>query len=168
MTDIVADDIEKKISDLAKTIPKLHWGRLRFIGSLRTLIVSYIAGLAVALPDLIGTDLKQYIKNPQILLPMIVFVAGVALAYLFYEFFCPTIVKRYENLPDFYEHQLNIKKLQIETYPSDPFKADLMHVAEHYIKALGKYRVARYITITLYIISFLALLFLLVRLYRAL
>lgn len=168
MSDANPDDVEKRIDALIETMPRFHWGRLRFIGNLRTLVVSYVIGLAVALPDLLGSDLKQYIKNPELLVPMIVFVIGVGLAYLCYELFCPTIVKRFENLPDFYEHQLNIKKIQMETYPNDPFKADLMHVAQHYIEALDEKYPARYLAIALYLIGFLSLLLLHIRLYRLL
>lgn len=154
-----ANTVEEKIAELRKTIPKLHWGRLRFVGSLRVLSVSYVLGLAVALPNLVGTGVTSYLTSPCILWPMASYVGGVSLANLFYHLFCPAIVQKFENLSDFYEHQLGIKKLQMETYPSDPFVANLLHVSEHYIKALGSRAAARVVSLGLYIASFLALLF---------
>lgn len=158
MTVTEPETIEEKIASLRKTIPKLHWGRLRFIGSLRVLSVSYIIGIAVALPNIIEADITQYLLNPWIVWPIIIFLVGVSVANLFYYLFCPAIVRKFESLSDFYEHQLGIKKLQMETYSSDPFHANLLHVSEQYIKALGNRGAARIATFTLYIVSFLALL----------
>ncbi|RIK32637.1 MAG: hypothetical protein DCC56_02150 [Anaerolineae bacterium] len=155
------EDFDKELDRLRKTIPRVHWGRLRFIGNVRNLSVSIMIGLALALPDLIGTDLVKYLKNPQLINSLLVFITANGLAYLFYEIFCPPIIKKFESLADFYEHQLNIKKLQLETYPKDPFEANLQHVAKHYIRNLGQYNIARWITLILYIVGFGALIYLL-------
>lgn len=160
-------DINKRIEELSKTIPRLHWGRLRFIGSLRSLSVSFVIGLVLALPELIGTNIKEYIKTPQVLWPMVIFVIGIGLAYLSYEIFCPVIIKKFHSLADFYQHQLGIKKLQIETYPDDPYKADLVHVSEHYIKLLSQKTVARWVTAMFYVVGFLSLLYLLISFYQS-
>lgn len=158
-----ANDVERKIKALRETLPRLHWGRLRFLGKLRTLVLSYVVGIVVLLPDLIGTDsFTQFLEQPQIIWPVVTFVISIGLAYLSYEYFCPVIIKRFDNLSEFYEHQLNIKKLQLETYPNDPFKADMLHVAENYIASLGERRIARYFTLLFYAIGFIALLFLVV------
>jgi hypothetical protein len=153
-------DINARIAELRKTIPILHWGRLRFIGSLRTLSVSYIVGAAVALPRLAGTDdLRIYLDDPQIMGSLIAFVVGVSLGNLVYDLFCPVIVKKFESLVIYYENQLRIKRLQLETYPDDPFEASLLHVAEHYIGDLGSRPAARLICLALYVTGFLALLY---------
>lgn len=158
-------DVKAKIKELRKTIPLLHWGCLRFVGSLRVLSVSYIIGAIVALLNLIGTDLTVYLRNTKILLSITIYVVFISLANLIYYFFCPVIIKKFENLPDFYEHQLNIKRLQLDTYPSDPFDANLLHVAEHYITALGSSWGARVISLVLFVIGFIALIFFAVNLY---
>ena len=162
-----SDDIESKISELSQTIPRMHWGRLRFIGSIRNLSVSFLLGLILALPELIGTDIKEYLKAPQILWPMVIFALGIGLAYLAYEIFCPAIVKKFESLSDFYQHQLSIKKLQIETYPKDPFHADMLHVSEQYINLLRQKPAARWLTALLYVVGFVSLIYLLVGFYQS-
>lgn len=159
-------DPDKELNQLKKTIPYLHWGRLRFIGNIRNLTVSFVIGFVLAVPDLIGTDVIKYLKNPQLMGALVVFITSIGLAYLFYEFFCPPIIKKFESLADFYEHQLSIKKLQLETYPKDSFEANLQHVAEHYIQNLGKYFIARWITLLLYITGFGSLIYLIGRFYN--
>jgi hypothetical protein len=159
-------NIEKELEKLYSGISRLHWGRLRFIGSFRVLSVSYIIGAAVALPKLLGQDsISSYLHNPYIIGPLAVFVLGAGLGNLLYELFCPAIIKKFENLAVFYENQLRIKKIQNETYPHDPFKANLLHVGQEYIKELGSGAAARFLAFGLYVVSFLALLFLAVSLY---
>jgi hypothetical protein len=159
-------DVEKELESLYSQTSRLHWGRLRFIGSLRVLSVSYIIGAAVALPKLLGKqDILSFLHNPYIICPLAIFMVGVSLGNLLYELFCPVIIKKFESLAVFYENQLRIKKIQQETYPNDPFHANLLHVGREYINKLGSGRVARLLALALYIISFLALLFLAVSLY---
>ena len=159
--------VEQSIRARQAKVPKLNWNRLRFIGSLRVLILSYIVGLVAALPNLIGTELREHISNPTFLWLLILFVSGFGLAYLFYELFCPPVLKKFENLPDFYEHQLTIKKLQQEAYPADPFDADLLHVASQYYADQGRRPPARYLTLAFYLVGFAAFLFLHLVLYKA-
>jgi hypothetical protein len=162
----MCDDIEKELLSLNSQLSRWHWGRLRFIGNLRVLSVSYIIGAAVALPKLLGQeDILDYLHNPYIIWPLGIFVVGVSLGNLIYELFCPVIIKKFENLPVFYENQLRIKKIQKETYPGDPFNASLLHVGREYIKELGSGAVARFLALGLYVVSALALLFLAVSLY---
>ena len=159
-------NVENELEKLYSRISRLHWGRLRFIGSFRVLSVSYIIGAAVALPKLLGQDsISSYLHNPYIIGPLAVFVLGAGLGNLLYELFCPAIIKKFENLAVFYENQLRIKKIQNETYPHDPFKANLLHVGQEYIKELGSGAAARFLAFGLYLVSFLALLFLAVSLY---
>ncbi len=162
----MAGNDQAQLEELRRGIPALHWGRLRFIGSLRVLSISYIIGAAVALPKLLGEDdLLSFLHNPYIIGPLAIFVVGVGLGNLIYELFCPATVKKFESLAVFYETQLKIKKIQMETYPQDPFEANLLHVAGSYIEDLGSFQAARGLAFGLYVASLAALLFLAVSLY---
>jgi hypothetical protein len=156
------------LDEILNKVPRLHWGRVRFIGNLRTLVVGYMLAVAIALPDLVGTDLRRYLKDPPFIWLLVASAFGLGLAFLIYELSCPAVVRRFEKLADFYETQLRIKKLQIDTYPSDPFEASLLHCAKHYVDSLQRHRAAMYLSILSYSVGFLALFLLVIRLYHIL
>jgi len=155
-------DVENELKKLYKNLPFLNWARLRFIGNLRVLTISYIIGIFLALPKTLGTEISAYLRHPWIIWPLVLFVICVGLGNVIYELACPVIVKKFESPAVFYENQLRIKKLQKETYPDDPFDASLYHVGTAYYDDLKTYPPLRWCACILYGIGLLALLFLLI------
>jgi hypothetical protein len=158
-------DFDRTVMKLMETIPKIHWGRLRFIGSVRTLSLSFLISLATALPDLRNFDPAPLMRDSHIALSFVGFIIGFGLANLCYEIYCPAIIRRFESLPDFYQHQLTIKQLQMATYANDPFEAGLLHVTQSYVSALKERTLARYVTLSLYVLGFVAFVAFLVLVY---
>lgn len=113
----------------------LNWWKLRSVGNLSVLKISYIA-LAAA-PFLtkfreIGRALNLY--DQYIILAS--FFGGIFLASanLFYDIGCPVIIKRFASPNDLYKDMLEIKSLSLQIYHDDEFDASLNHCKRAYTR----------------------------------
>lgn len=153
---------EKLIRALYKKAPLLHWGKLRFVGSIRVLSVMSFFGASIAaglsLPQLSQININDIISSTIVVWSFIAFIMCLLFANLTYFIFCPAIIRKFASLSDFYMHQINIKKCQLETYPDDKFDADMIHVSKQYIKDLSANNCARRLSVSLFIASIIFLL----------
>jgi hypothetical protein len=111
----------------------VNWALLRSVGNVGILKISYLA--LAATPFLtkfkaIGRYLNLY--DTDIILAT--FFAGILLgaANLLYDIKCPVIIKRFDSPNDLYKDMLQIKALQLTTYPNDAFQADYEHCRSAY------------------------------------
>ncbi len=170
MAEINQDITEKTIKELNKKTPWLHWGRLRFIGSIRVISVMSFLGAGIAagfsLPQLAQKNINDILSQPPVIWSFFFFIISLLIANLIFHIYCPPIVKKFESLADFYMHQLQIKKNQMETYPDDPFDASLSHVSKEYIKNLSIKVCVRWTSLLLFIFSILCLMFFIFNVYQ--
>ncbi len=169
MTEHTKANDEKKIRALYKKTPFLNWGKLRFIGSVRVLSVMSFVGACIAaglsLPQLSQINIRNIISNPVIVWSFLGFFISLLLANLIHYIFCPAIIRKFTSLSDFYMHQINIKKCQIDTYPEDQFDGSLLHVSKQYIKDLAANTCARWASLFLFFASLIFFIFFVVNSY---
>lgn len=163
-------DIDTKIRDLHRKTPFFHWGKLRFIGSIRVLsVISFIGAILAAglsLPQLKQINASDLLSDSYIVWSFIFFIISLLLVNLIYYIFCPSIIKKFLSLSDFYMHQINIKKCQQETYPDDPFDASLEHVSKQYISDLSTGKYARLALKSFFTISLIFLIMFVYNVYK--
>lgn len=152
---------EELIRRLSKKTPKLHCGKLRFIGSIRVLSVlpffGAIFSASMSLPQLKEINIYNILSNQSIIWTFFGFISSLLIAYLINYIYCPVIIKKFLSLSDFYMHQITIKKCQMETYPDDDFDPSLLHVSKHYLKELSVKPCARWLSLTMLIVSIIFL-----------
>lgn len=165
MNDTSENDLDEekdiKIKKILKEVSLFHWGKLRFIGSLRLLSVIPVIGVGIIsilnLPHFKDVKVGVLLTDTWTGGALIIFVIGLFLSHMIYHIFCPPIVRKFDGAADFYHHQLQIKKSQLETYPDDEFHADLNHIAIHYKDNLNKSAFARWVSLLLLFFSFTSL-----------
>lgn len=169
MTENTKANDEKEIRALYKNTPFLSWGKLRFVGSVRVLSVMSFVGACIAaglsLPQLSQVNIRNIISNPVIVWSFLGFFISLLLANLIHYLFCPVIIRKFASLSDFYMHQINIKKCQLDTYPEDQFDASLLHVSRQYIKDLAENSCARWSSLFLFSASLIFFTFFVVNSY---
>lgn len=111
----------------------LNWWRLRSVGNLKVLKVSYF--VLFAAPVLSKYESIATYLGLSIWLIVIAFFASLclALANLIYDIACPTVIKRFDSPNDLYKEMLEIKNLSAHLYPDDGFDASLKHCKASYM-----------------------------------
>ena len=123
----------------------MNWWKLRSVGNLWVLKVSYAALIAVpflaahnAVPRLLGFEVW--------FLAAIYFASlFLGLANLLYDIGCPPIVKRFPSPNDLYEKMLEIRARCAALYPNDGFDASLEHCKTAYKDASVSNPTMRYL-----------------------
>lgn len=161
------EDIEEKLEEKKKKLPFWHWGRLRFIGSLKILsIIPFVGAGIVALlglPQFENASAKKLLEDLWMLYSLLAFLVLLFSANIFYHMSCPNMIKKFESLADLYRDQLLIKKSQLDVCPKDEFQADLNHVLESYSANLIKYKWARRTSLLLFVFSIMSLFYFLIQ-----
>jgi hypothetical protein len=136
-----------------RLVTDLSWRKLRAVGNLRFLKVSYI--LLVFVPVLATENAVTSFLGFQPWLLAVSFFASLSLAVAnaIYDITCPAIVKRFESTADLYERMLQIKQLSQALYPADFYMASVAHCEEAYQKASVKNRTVRALCGTAYWIA---------------
>lgn len=113
----------------------LNWWKLRSVGNLAVLKISY--GALAAAPFLtkfkvIGQALNLYDDN----IVLASFLGGILLgaANLFYDIGCPVIIKRFDSPNVLYKEMLQIKVLSLLGDRPDAFDATLGHCRTAYVR----------------------------------
>ena len=158
-----SEDFDGKIEQLKKELPVLHWGRIRFIGSLRIVsLIPFVGASVIAilrLPQFSTVNAKRLLQDAATLYALMAFLISLYSAYIIYHIFCPPMIRKFESLAELYREQLAIKKAQKETYPSDDekFIANLDHVTETYAYNLKNKPFARWSALFLFVFSLISL-----------
>jgi hypothetical protein len=123
---------------------KAEWWRLRAVGNLQVLKISY--PLLIFIPLLTTeNELTDFIGLEKWLLATAFFAnLFLAIANLIYDIWCPAIIKRFDSPNDLYERMLQIKKLSAGLYPLDRFQASLRHCKDAYAAASVRKPLARW------------------------
>lgn len=110
----------------------MNWWKLRSVGNLYVLKVSYV--ILIVSPLLTKSEHITRFLDIEPWLLAILFLASfsLALANLVYDIWCPIIIKRFPSPNDLYARMLEIKKLALWIYPDDDFKASLNHCKSAY------------------------------------
>lgn len=129
-----------------------QWHYLRPVGNLAVLKISYIT--LIVIPALSGNRLVNLIKTDSRIL-FFTFFANLflALANFVYDVWCPVLIKRFSSPNDLYEKMLEIRKLSVELYPHDNFKADFVHCENKLIKDTISKPILRWLCSLLFITS---------------
>jgi hypothetical protein len=112
---------------------RVNWWRLRPVGSLLILKVSY--PILVVTPYLAKyKEIAEYLGLYNwIVLTAFFASVSLALANFVYDVFCPLLVKRFDSPNTLYKEMLQIKQLSSHLYPTDKFDASLEHCRKAYI-----------------------------------
>lgn len=144
----------------------MNWWKLRSVGNLYVLKVSYLVLLIAPLLSK-HEAIAQTLGLAQWLVATL-FTASfsLAIANLAYDIWCPTIIKRFASPNDLYARMLEIRELSTRLYPGDTFDASLNHCTTAYESASQSRSLARWICTVLFILSGIA--FAVILVYRAL
>lgn len=104
-----------------------NWLKLRPVGNLIFLKVSYLAILFVPLIE--DNSLLLSIAGTSKVDIVLIYLSSISLAVanLLYDLKCPVVIKRFESPNDLYLKMLEIKDLSEKHYPDDSFNASLEH-----------------------------------------
>lgn len=109
-----------------------NWWRLRPVGNLKALKVSYAVLFLAPLLSQYDSIARYLGISTGVVTASFFASLFLALANLLYDVFCPTIIKRFDSPNDLYHEMLTIKEKSAALYPADRFDASRAHCMRAY------------------------------------
>ena len=110
----------------------MRWDRLRAVGNLRVLKVSYVVWAVIPFISQQGWLVTAMGLSTWQLAEVYFASIFLAAANLVYDLACPPIVKRFASPNDLYSKMLEMRELSVRLYPEDHFEGSLSHCKNAY------------------------------------